>query len=161
MWRSQLIPSVLGSDRSAASGPLSAAAPGGRAPPRPEVSPTVSAPAPSSRTVRSAVDRDIPVEAPADAEALRARLAEVVVLPGELGWDTARAAWNLAVDQQPALVVEPGCAADVQAVIDHARTTGLRVAMQGTGHNAAPLGPLADTVLVKTHRMRGCWPSRW
>src|SRR5262244_334438 len=31
---------------------------------------------------------------------------------------------------------------------------GLRVAAQGTGHNAAPLGPLDDTLLVKTHAMR-------
>jgi FAD/FMN-containing dehydrogenase len=31
----------------------------------------------------------------------------------------------------------------------------LRLAAQGTGHNAAPLGPLDDTILVKTERMRG------
>ena len=39
--------------------------------------------------------------------------------------------------------------------MDFARTRGLRVAMQGTGHNAAPMGPLDDTVLVKTSEMRG------
>ena len=31
---------------------------------------------------------------------------------------------------------------------------GLRVAAQGTGHSAAPLGELEDTLLVKTSRMR-------
>ena len=35
-----------------------------------------------------------------------------------------------------------------------AREHGLRVAAQGTGHNARPLGSLEDTVLVKTARMR-------
>jgi FAD/FMN-containing dehydrogenase len=36
-----------------------------------------------------------------------------------------------------------------------ARQRGLRVAPQGTGHNAHPLGALAHTVLLKTERMRG------
>ena len=75
-----------------------------------------------------------------------------VVLPGDDGWDAARQAWNLAVDQRPALVALPESAADVQALVDFARTHGLRVAMQGTGHNAAPMGPLDDTMLVKTSR---------
>jgi hypothetical protein len=35
-----------------------------------------------------------------------------------------------------------------------ARRSGLRVAVQGTGHTAAPLGFLAGTVLIKTHDMR-------
>ena len=88
-------------------------------------------------------------------DALRARLAGEVVTPGDPTWDAARAAWNLAVDQRPAMVVLPETAEDVQAVLLHARAAGLRVAMQGTGHNAAPLGPLGDTILVKTERMRG------
>ncbi|HEX6024396.1 MAG TPA: hypothetical protein VFZ00_20575, partial [Solirubrobacter sp.] len=39
-----------------------------------------------------------------------------VVLPGEPGWDAARASWNLAVDQRPAAVVEAASVEDVQAV---------------------------------------------
>jgi len=90
-----------------------------------------------------------------DVAELRDALAGSVVLPGDDGWDAARQAWNLAVDQRPALVALPECAADVQALVDFARTRGLRVAMQATGHNAAPMGPLEDTVLVKTSNMRG------
>ena len=48
----------------------------------------------------------------------------------------------------------PESAADVIAAVNFARDRGLRVAAQGTGHSAAPLGPLDDTVLIKTHRMR-------
>jgi FAD/FMN-containing dehydrogenase len=44
---------------------------------------------------------------------------------------------------------------DVAAVIRFARERGLRVAPQGTGHNAPPLGDLSDTILLKTERMRG------
>ena len=74
-----------------------------------------------------------------------------VVLPGEPGWDDARAAWNLAVDQRPAAVVEAGSADDVAAVL----RAGLRVAPQSTGHGAEALGPLDDTVLLKTSALRG------
>jgi len=80
---------------------------------------------------------------------------EAVVLPDDPGWNEARVAWNLAVDQQPAAVALPESAEDVAAVVRWARSRGLRVAPQGTGHNAAAMGSLAHTVLVKTERMRG------
>jgi FAD/FMN-containing dehydrogenase len=78
-----------------------------------------------------------------------------VVLPGDERYDGAWRAWNLAVDQRPAAVAFPESAAEVAAAIRYAAGRGLRVAAQGTGHNAGPLGPLADTVLVRTDRMRG------
>src|SRR5215218_6169026 len=90
-----------------------------------------------------------------DVAALRSRLDGTVVLPGDSGWDQARMAWNLAFDQSPAMVALPRSAGDVRAVVDFARRSGLRVAMQGTGHNAGPMGDLEGTVLVKTSEMRG------
>jgi hypothetical protein len=78
-----------------------------------------------------------------------------VILPGDARFDDARRAWNLAVDQQPAAVVFPESAADVAAAVGYAAGRGLRIAAQGTGHNAGPLGPLADTVLLRTDKMRG------
>jgi FAD/FMN-containing dehydrogenase len=90
-----------------------------------------------------------------DVALLRAAITGTIVLPGEESWDAARQAWNLAVDQRPALVAIPRSAADVQVLVDFARRHGLRIAMQATGHNAAPLGPLEDTILIKTHEMRG------
>jgi FAD/FMN-containing dehydrogenase len=80
---------------------------------------------------------------------------ELIVLPHDPSWNQARLAWNLSADQQPAAVALPESAADVQAVVRWARQRGLRVAPQGTGHNALPLGSLAHTVLLKTERMRG------
>jgi FAD/FMN-containing dehydrogenase len=80
---------------------------------------------------------------------------ELIVLPHDPNWNEARLAWNLAVDQQPAAVALPESADDVQAIVRWARERGLRVAPQGTGHNALPLGSLAHTVLLKTERMRG------
>ena len=78
-----------------------------------------------------------------------------IVTPDHAEWDIARRAWNLAVDQRPALVAFPADAADVQSLIEYAIRTGLKVAPQGTGHNAAALGALDDTILLSTQRMRG------
>jgi FAD/FMN-containing dehydrogenase len=98
-----------------------------------------------------------PVQEPPrlDVLALRARLDGEIVTPIDASWDEARQAWNLAVDQRPAAVVYAESADDVVATVSFARDHGLRVAPQGTGHNAGPLGSLADTVLLKTSRMRG------
>jgi FAD/FMN-containing dehydrogenase len=80
---------------------------------------------------------------------------ETIVLPHDPTWNEARLAWNLAADQRPAAVALPENARDVIAVVRWARDRGLRVAPQGTGHNAIPLGSLAHTILLKTERMRG------
>jgi FAD/FMN-containing dehydrogenase len=90
----------------------------------------------------------------ADIERLRARLTGEVVLPRDAGWDTARPAWNLSVDQRPVAVVFAEAAGDVAAVVEVAGAHGMRVAAQGTGHSAAPMGPLEGTILIKTSRMR-------
>ena len=85
---------------------------------------------------------------------LPAAPAAPLLFPADPGWDGARKGWDLAVDQHPAAIALPESTADIVAAVGFARRHGLRVAAQGTGHNAAPLGPLGDTVLVKTQRMR-------
>jgi len=90
-----------------------------------------------------------------DIEEARTVKNETIVLPHDPTWNQARQAWNLAADQQPAAVALPENAKEVVAVVRWARERGLRVAPQGTGHNAVPLGSLAHTVLLKTERMRG------
>jgi FAD/FMN-containing dehydrogenase len=91
----------------------------------------------------------------ADVEALRSQLTGSVVTPADEDWDEARQAWNLAVDQRPALVALAETAQDVAAVVGYAAENRLQVAPQGTGHNAIALGSLDDTILLKTSRMRG------
>jgi FAD/FMN-containing dehydrogenase len=87
--------------------------------------------------------------------ALAAAVAGDIVSPADAEWDLARRAWNLATDQRPALVALPADAADVVAIVAFARTHGLKVAPQGTGHNAGAIASLEDTILVSTQRMRG------
>jgi hypothetical protein len=86
--------------------------------------------------------------------ALRDLLDGDVVTRADAEWDDARLAWNRAADQWPAAVVYAESLADVITVVDYARAGGLRVATQGTGHFASTLDSLADTILLKTTRMR-------
>ena len=83
------------------------------------------------------------------------RIRGAVVRPGDDGWDGARQAWNLAVDQQPRAVAFPVDEQDVAAIVRYARAAGLRVAPQRTGHNAAPLGSLTETIILRTDNLRG------
>ena len=79
---------------------------------------------------------------------LQSGLGNRVVSPRDAGWDHARRAWNLAVDQHPAAVVRPASADDVVAAVEVAREYGLRVAPQGTGHSAAARASLERSVLL-------------
>jgi FAD/FMN-containing dehydrogenase len=87
-------------------------------------------------------------------DGLRAAITGQVFVPSEAGYDQARQAWNLAVDQRPAVVVEASSAADVAQAVRYARARGIRVAPQGTGHGAGPLEPLDGAMLLRTTRMR-------
>jgi FAD/FMN-containing dehydrogenase len=87
------------------------------------------------------------------AQALRGLCDGAVHLPGDPGFDAARMAWNLAVDQHPAAVAHPADARQTAQVVRAAAAAGLRVAPQTTGHNAGPLGRLDDVVIVRTAAM--------
>ena len=78
-----------------------------------------------------------------------------VVRPGDPSYDAARQAWNLTIDQRPALIAYPADAGEVADVVRAARAAGLRVAPQATGHNAGPLGSLDDAVLLRTSALTG------
>jgi FAD binding domain-containing protein len=82
-------------------------------------------------------------------------IAGRVATSSDPDWDEARAAWNLVADQNPEAVALVESAEDIAATVRFAAQHDLRVAGQGTGHGAAPLGPLEGTILIKTERMRG------
>jgi FAD/FMN-containing dehydrogenase len=105
----------------------------------------------SSGLASSGTDGTISSEA---VRELAAAIRGEIVTPAHPGWDFARQPWDL-VDQRPALVVLPLDAGDVRATVLFARRHGMHITPQATGHNAAPLGPLEDTILLSTRRMRG------
>lgn len=88
-------------------------------------------------------------------DAGKLKISARVVTKADSDWDQARAAWNLAVDQNPEAVAFAESATDVEAIVHFAAERGLKVAAQGTGHGASALGSLEGAVLLKTERMRG------
>lgn len=91
------------------------------------------------------------------AAGLRDLCAGRVHLPGDAGYDAARLAWNLAVDQRPAAVALPHSVGEVVEVVRAAAAAGLRVAPQSTGHAAGPLVAqrLDDVVLLRLSELTG------
>jgi FAD/FMN-containing dehydrogenase len=73
----------------------------------------------------------------------------------DANWDLERGAFNVVIDQQPAGIAVPRSADEVSDVVRSAAADGKRVAAQRTGHLAAPLGPLTDTVLLRTAGLGG------
>jgi FAD/FMN-containing dehydrogenase len=93
-------------------------------------------------------------ESNTELRTLRALSSGAVVAPSDTGYDEARLAWNLAADQRPAAVAFPESETDVAFAVAYAREAGLRVSVQGTGHNPMPLGDMSDSILIRTNRMR-------
>jgi FAD/FMN-containing dehydrogenase len=91
----------------------------------------------------------------ASAERLQREAGCRVLGAGDPGWDQARQAWNLSIDQRPAAIALPENADEVAGAVRAARAAGLRVAAQLTGHGAGPLGDLGGTLLIRTAGLRG------
>src|SRR4051812_3193535 len=92
---------------------------------------------------------------PAPSRAART-LEGKIVTAEHARFDEARRAWNLTIDQRPSAVVFPESARDVAAAVLFAREHGQRIAAQGTGHNAGPLGSLDDTLLPRPSACAAC-----
>jgi hypothetical protein len=82
-------------------------------------------------------------------------IAGRVATPNDADWDEVRFGWNLTADLNPSALALVESADDVAATVSFAADNGLRVAGQGTGHGAAPLAPLDETILIRTVGMRG------
>src|SRR5215212_1336002 len=85
---------------------------------------------------------------------LSAQMTGRVVTPSDPDWGATRQVFNLATDLRPAAFALPHDVFDVVVAVDYARSQGLRVAPQATGHNAAPLGSLDDTLLVDVRELQ-------
>src|SRR3954468_7400588 len=93
-------------------------------------------------------------QARADIDVLRAVIAGDVHAPGDSGYDAPRSAFNLTLDLRPAAIVIADSSSDVVNAIRFARSTGLRIAPQGTSHGASALEGLDNAILLRTTRMR-------
>lgn len=89
----------------------------------------------------------------ASLDDLRAQVQGEVLTPGDARYEEARRAWNLSVEQHPALIVVALQAADVAAAVRFAGKAGLGVAVQSTGHGI--MRPADGNLLIITSRLIG------
>jgi FAD/FMN-containing dehydrogenase len=78
----------------------------------------------------------------------RRSIKGATVVPDEPGYDEARRVWNGMIDKRPELIVRAAGIDDIATVIDHARTTGLPLAIRGGGHSVAGNGTVDGGVVL-------------
>jgi FAD/FMN-containing dehydrogenase len=86
-------------------------------------------------------------------EQLRSQIGEIV-LPGDPGYDDARAVLNGMIDRRPAVVARPADVEGVKAVVDYARENSLDLAIRGGGHSVPGFGTCDDGVVLDLSKMR-------
>lgn len=86
-------------------------------------------------------------------ETLRSNIEGTVFTPEEHGYVEACQAWDLTVEQQPALVVTIANAKDAMAAVNFARRQGLKISIQSTGHGI--ISPSKGGLLINTSGMKG------
>jgi hypothetical protein len=85
---------------------------------------------------------------------LQSRIHGQVLTEGDQAWDASRQTFNLTHDQRPAALVRVASADDVAETVRYAAQRGLRIAPQGTGHNAGPIDGLEDSLLLRTDALQ-------
>ena len=89
-----------------------------------------------------------------DLDRLRHSVNGRVMLPGEDGYDSARALWNAMVDRRPAVVVRCASSADVAAAVDFSRNNGLEVGVRCGGHSVLGISVPDGGLLIDLSGLR-------
>lgn len=83
---------------------------------------------------------------------LQPAIQGTVITPDDPQYDEARQAWNLSVDQHPAMIVIAAGVEDVVGAVRFAAQVGLNITVQGTGHGV--VRPANDSLLLVTSKMK-------
>ncbi len=78
-----------------------------------------------------------------------------IFLPGDTGFDGARAVWNAMIDRQPSIIARCRDANDVVAAVKLARAKDLPIAIRAGGHNVAGHAVCDGGVMIDLTLMRG------
>ena len=79
---------------------------------------------------------------------LRGRLSGHLFVPGEAGYDDARAIFNVMHDRRPEVVARCASTDDVVACVEVARRNGVLLAVRGGGHSVAGNSTLEGGMVV-------------
>src|SRR5512132_2104591 len=91
---------------------------------------------------------------PGDVSRLARNIDGRVMLPGDDGYDSARALWNAMVDRRPAVVVRCASSADVAAAIDFARRNDLELGVRCGGHSVLGISVPDGGLLIDLSGLR-------
>jgi FAD/FMN-containing dehydrogenase len=86
---------------------------------------------------------------------LRGQLGGEVIVPGDAGYDAARAVWNGYIDRRPRVVARCRGVADVLASLRFAQAHKLLTAVRGGGHNVAGFGTCDGGMVIDLSPMKG------
>lgn len=82
---------------------------------------------------------------------LRNTIAGEVITPEDAAYDSARATWNVSINQQPAVIVVATNPIDIVEAVQYARVNNLAIAMKATGHGV--ILPADNAMLIVTSKM--------
>lgn len=85
---------------------------------------------------------------------LRGRLSGSLIEPQDPQYEDARRVWNGMVDLRPRAIARAGAVADIDAVLDAVRQSGLALAVRGGGHNVAGHGTVDGGLVLDLGQLR-------
>ena len=77
-----------------------------------------------------------------------------LIVPGDPGYDQARAVYNAMIDKHPAAIARCRDTADVITCVRFARSHGIEIAVRGGGHNAAGFGVWDGALVIDLSLLR-------
>jgi FAD/FMN-containing dehydrogenase len=90
-----------------------------------------------------------------DTTALAGQVRGDVIDPADPRYEEARHVYNAMFDKRPAFVVRCVDVADVIAVVNFARETGLPLAVRGGAHSAPGFGTVDEGIVLDLSGMKG------
>ena len=88
-------------------------------------------------------------------ETLPLQIEGEVLMPGNDGYNDARAVWNAMIDRKPALIARCRNNRDVANTLLYARKNDYPVSIRGGGHNVAGHAVCDDGIMIDLGNMRG------
>jgi hypothetical protein len=89
-----------------------------------------------------------------DLGALRSGFEGSILVPGDDGYDGARAIWNGDIDRRPAVIAQPATAVSVAAAVRFARQASLEISVRGGGHNFSGSALVDDGLTIDLSGMQ-------